>query len=145
MTEKVLNRNKNGMAVLLGTILLLIFGLFATIYGACEVEAGRSAFMLVLGIVIALLLAHFLPGQPLLVLAATLLCVLPVAGITIRAQLQAMLSLFRALSGTVASYQDGDFGFSLRWPQNDELADLVAAHNALGDVLRKQRLDLVQR
>ncbi|WP_240453692.1 PAS domain-containing protein [Janthinobacterium agaricidamnosum] len=101
--------------------------------------------LLVLGIVIALLLAHFLPGQPLLVLAGTLLCVLPVAVITIRAQLQAMLSLFRALSGTVASYQDGDFGFSLRWPQNDELADLVAAHNALGDVLRKQRLDLVQR
>nr|WP_257218773.1 PAS domain-containing sensor histidine kinase [Janthinobacterium sp. 13] len=101
--------------------------------------------LLVLGIVIALLLAHFLPDQPLLVLAGTLLCVLPVAVITIRAQLQAMLSLFRALSGTVASYQDGDFGFSLRWPQNDELADLVAAHNALGDVLRKQRLDLVQR
>ena len=101
--------------------------------------------LLVLGISIALLLAHFLPGQPLLVLAGTLLCVLPVALITIRAQLQSMLSLFRALSGTVTSYQDGDFGFSLRWPQDDELADLVAAHNALGDVLRKQRLDLVQR
>lgn len=103
------------------------------------------ATLLVLGIGIALLLAHYFPGQPLLVLGATLLCVLPVAIITIRVQLQAMLSLFRALSGTVASYQDGDFGFSLRWPQNDELADLVAAHNALGDVLRKQRLDLVQR
>jgi len=103
------------------------------------------ATLLVLGVAIALLLAHYFPGQPLLVLGATLLCVLPVAIITIRAQLQAMLSLFRALSGTVASYQDGDFGFSLRWPQNDELADLVAAHNALGDVLRKQRLDLVQR
>ena len=103
------------------------------------------ATLLVLGVAIALLLAHYFPGQPLLVLGATLLCVLPVAIITIRAQLQAMLSLFRALSGTVASYQDGDFGFSLSWPQNDELADLVAAHNALGDVLRKQRLNLVQR
>ena len=103
------------------------------------------ATVLVLGVAIALLLAHYFPDQPLLVLGATLLCVLPVAIITIRAQLQSMLSLFRALSGTVASYQDGDFGFSLRWPQNDELADLVAAHNALGDVLRKQRLDLVQR
>ena len=103
------------------------------------------ATLLVLGVAIALLLAHYFPGQPLLVLGATLLCMLPIAIITIRAQLQAMLSLFRALSGTVTSYQDGDFGFSLRWPQNDELADLVAAHNALGDVLRKQRLDLVQR
>jgi hypothetical protein len=56
-----------------------------------------------------------------------------------------MLSLFRALTGTVTSYRDGDFSFSLHWPQNDELSDLVAAHNALGDVLRQQRLDLVQR
>ena len=101
--------------------------------------------LLVLGMGIALLLAHFLPGQPWLVLGLSLLCIVPIAVITIRAQLQAMLSLFRALSGTVASYQDGDFAFSLRWPQNDELADLVTAHNALGDVLRKQRLDLVQR
>ncbi|MGK5024977.1 sensor histidine kinase [Janthinobacterium sp. RB2R34] len=101
--------------------------------------------LLMLGVIIAVALARYFPARPLLVLGATLLCVLPIAIITIRAQLQAMLSLFRALSGTVTSYQDGDFGFSLRWPQNDELADLVAAHNALGDVLRKQRLDLVQR
>jgi len=101
--------------------------------------------LLVLGIGIALLLAHFFPGQPWLVMGLSLLCVVPIAIITIRAQLQAMLSLFRALSGTVASYQDGDFAFSLRWPQNDELSDLVDAHNTLGDVLRKQRLDLVQR
>ncbi|APA71691.1 histidine kinase [Janthinobacterium sp. 1_2014MBL_MicDiv] len=101
--------------------------------------------MLTVGVGLALLLAHFFPQQPWLVLGLSLSCVLPLAVITIRAQLQAMLSLFRALSGTVASYQDGDFAFSLRWPQNDELADLVAAHNALGDVLRRQRLDLVQR
>jgi nitrogen fixation/metabolism regulation signal transduction histidine kinase len=56
-----------------------------------------------------------------------------------------MLSLFRALSGTVGSYRDGDFSFGLRWPRNDELSDLVQAHNALGDVLREQRLGLVQR
>ncbi|KAB8036565.1 ATP-binding protein [Janthinobacterium aquaticum] len=103
------------------------------------------ATLLVLGIGIALLIAHFLPGQPLLVMGLSLACIVPIAVITIRAQLQSMLSLFRALSGTVASYQDGDFAFSLRWPQNDELSDLVAAHNALGDVLRQQRLDLVQR
>ena len=32
-----------------------------------------------------------------------------------------------------------------RWPRNDELGDLVAAHNELGDALREQRLALVQR
>ena len=45
----------------------------------------------------------------------------------------------------MASYKDGDFSFGLHWAQNDEVADLVEAHNALGKVLREQRLALVQR
>lgn len=101
--------------------------------------------LLTVGILIALALTRHFPDHPGLVLAACLLCVLPISIITIRAQLEAMLSLFRALTGTVTSYQDGDFSFSLYWPQNDELSDLVGAHNALGDVLRRQRLELVQR
>ncbi|MQA42010.1 ATP-binding protein [Rugamonas sp. FT29W] len=101
--------------------------------------------LLTVGILIALTLTHFFPAHPGMVLAVCLLCVLPISIITIRAQLEYMLSLFRALTGTVTSYQDGDFSFSLHWPQNDELSDLVAAHNTLGDVLRQQRLDLVQR
>lgn len=101
--------------------------------------------LLTVGIFIALTMTHFFPDNPGLVLAVCLLCVLPISIITIRSQLEYMLSLFRALTGTVTSYRDGDFSFSLHWPQNDELSDLVAAHNALGDVLRQQRLDLVQR
>ncbi|HEV7816957.1 MAG TPA: PAS domain-containing sensor histidine kinase [Janthinobacterium sp.] len=103
------------------------------------------ATLVAMGILIALGLAHFLPRQPGLVLGISLACLLPIAVIAIRKQLESMLSLFRALTGTVTSYQDGDFSFSLHWPQNDELADLVQAHNALGDVLREQRLALVQR
>jgi two-component system nitrogen regulation sensor histidine kinase NtrY len=98
-----------------------------------------------LGILIALGLTQLLPGRPALVAALSMACVVPLAVITIGAQLRAMLSLFRALEGTVSSYRDGDFSFSLRWPHNDELADLVASHNALGQVLREQRLDLAQR
>jgi nitrogen fixation/metabolism regulation signal transduction histidine kinase len=79
------------------------------------------------------------------VFAACLLCVVPIAIITIRSQIRPILSLFRALEGTVASYRDGDFSFSLHWPLNDELSDLIGAHNDLGNVLREQRLDLVQR
>lgn len=101
--------------------------------------------LLALGIVIAMALDHLLPGRPLLVFGICLALVVPVAIITIRSQIQPILSLFRALQGTVTSYKDGDFSFSLHWDQNDELADLVAAHNALGHVLREQRLDLVQR
>ena len=101
--------------------------------------------LLAVGILIALALDHLLPGRPLLVLGVCLLCVVPIAVITIRSQIKPILSLFRALEGTVTSYRDGDFSFSLHWPQNDELADLISAHNALGEVLREQRLGLVQR
>jgi len=101
--------------------------------------------LLTLGILIALGLDHLLPGQPLAVLGICLLCVVPIAMITIRSQIQPILSLFRALEGTVTAYRDGDFSFSLHWAQNDELSDLIDAHNALGEVLRAQRLDLVQR
>jgi two-component system nitrogen regulation sensor histidine kinase NtrY len=103
------------------------------------------ATLLTLGIILALVLDHFLPNRPVLVGAICLACIVPIALITIRAQIQPILSLFRALEGTVTSYKDGDFSFSLHWPQNDELADLVQAHNVLGDVLRDQRLALVQR
>jgi nitrogen fixation/metabolism regulation signal transduction histidine kinase len=98
-----------------------------------------------MGILIALGLDHLLPGRPLEVFAACLLCVVPIAIITIRSEIRPLLSLFRALEGTVASYRDGDFSFSLHWPHNDELSDLIGAHNDLGKVLRGQRLDLVQR
>jgi len=101
--------------------------------------------LLTVGILIALGLDHLLPGRPLAVLAICLLCVVPIAVITIRAQVKPILSLFRALEGTVSAYRDGDFSFSLHWPQNDELSDLIGAHNALGQVLREQRLGLVQR
>jgi two-component system nitrogen regulation sensor histidine kinase NtrY len=101
--------------------------------------------LLAMGILIALGLDQLFPSSPGMVFAICLVCVVPISIITIRTQIQPILSLFRALEGTVASYKDGDFSFSLHWQQNDELADLVAAHNALGQVLREQRLDLMQR
>jgi two-component system nitrogen regulation sensor histidine kinase NtrY len=101
--------------------------------------------LLALGILIALGLTRLLPDRPGLVFGICLLCMVPLSIITIRSQIQPILSLFRALAGTVTSYKDGDFSFSLHWQQNDELSDLIAAHNDLGNVLREQRLDLMQR
>ena len=101
--------------------------------------------LLVLAMLAALGLDALFPGRPLLVAGLCLLGLLPVAIITLRAQVQPILSLFRALEGTVDSYRDGDFSFSLHWPHNDELSDLIAAHNRLGAVLREQRLGLAQR
>lgn len=54
-------------------------------------------------------------------------------------------SLFRALSGSVASYRDGDYSFGIAWHGQGELRELVDSHRELGDTLRKQRLSLVQR
>lgn len=101
--------------------------------------------LLALGILTALGLDYLFPGHPLLVAGICLAGLLPVAIITLRTQVQPILSLFRALEGTVDSYRDGDFSFGLHWPHNDELSDLIAAHNRLGNVLREQRLGLAQR
>ncbi|HEX8957905.1 MAG TPA: PAS domain-containing sensor histidine kinase [Burkholderiaceae bacterium] len=90
-----------------------------------------------------LLLLQWLP--PAWAAAVSFVVLLPAAWLAARAQWEPMLSIFRALSGTVASYRDGDYSFGLRWDRHDELRDLVDAHNELGEVLRAQRLNLVQR
>jgi nitrogen fixation/metabolism regulation signal transduction histidine kinase len=59
--------------------------------------------------------------------------------------LRPVRGLLRALTGAVASYRDGDFGFSLRIDRDDELGELQAAHNELGHALREQRAQLLQR
>jgi two-component system nitrogen regulation sensor histidine kinase NtrY len=79
------------------------------------------------------------------VLGICLLCVVPIALITIRSQIQPILSLFRALEGTVASYRDGDFSFSLHWGAERRTVRPDRRPQRLGEVLREQRLDLVQR
>ncbi len=53
--------------------------------------------------------------------------------------------LVRALLGLVASYREGDFSLSLANDRQDELGELLSAHNALGDALRAERANLVQR
>ncbi len=90
-------------------------------------------------------LMFLLPAQYGLVAMLVMLIMLPLILVSLRSQLQPMLEMFRAMSGTVLSYQDGDYSFGLNWQRRDELADLVDAHNALGQVLREQRLDLIQR
>ncbi|MBP8097915.1 MAG: ATP-binding protein, partial [Arenimonas sp.] len=107
--------------------------------------AALAAALVFVAVLATLALAHFFQDSPLLVASLSLLLLLPFVLWTVRSQFRPMLSLFRALTGTVTSYRDGDFSFGLRWPKRDELSDLVAAHNELGDVLREQRLGLVQR
>ena len=91
----------------------------------------------------AMLLSHWLPAW----VAAPICVVLMAFGaaLAIRRTLAPVRALFRALTGTVTSYRDGDFSFGIAWDGGGDLGDLVAAHNALGATLREQRLALVQR
>ena len=100
--------------------------------------------MVAAAVALALLLQDWL-DDAVLAGGITLAIILPLAISVIRGPLAPMLAMFRALAGTVTSYRDGDFAFSLAWPRNDELGELVAAHNALGDTLRQQRQALVNR
>lgn len=83
--------------------------------------------------------------SPLLAVVITLLAGVPLAMLLARRVVRPVLSLFRALIGTVGSYRDGDFSFGVAWQGEDELGALVKAHNELGSVLREQRQALVQR
>jgi nitrogen fixation/metabolism regulation signal transduction histidine kinase len=77
----------------------------------------------------------------LLILAVSLLPVLWLSSRIMR-PIQQML---RALSGTVASYREGDFSVSLVADRHDELGELMTGHNELAAALREQRAHLVQR
>jgi two-component system nitrogen regulation sensor histidine kinase NtrY len=110
--------------------------------------AGKLAFVLCAFSMVAIAIVLWLDqrlGNPWLAAIVSMILLIPLALWIVRRTLAPVLSMFRALSGTVSSYRDGDFSFSLAWPRNDELSDLVAAHNAIGEALREQRLMLVQR
>ncbi|MDX1454092.1 MAG: ATP-binding protein [Gammaproteobacteria bacterium] len=53
--------------------------------------------------------------------------------------------ILQALADGVASFKDGDFSVSLGTDRQDELGDLVAAYNEVGNVLRRERQNLFQR
>jgi len=50
-----------------------------------------------------------------------------------------------AVRDGITSLRDRDFSVSIASTADDELNDLVAAYNSLGDLLRRERLDLHQR
>lgn len=110
--------------------------------------AGRLMLALVVALTAAIALAAWFTHQlqsPLLAATLTVALCLPLALYAARWVVRPILSLFRALGGTVSAYRDSDFSFGIAWTSNDELGDLVQAHNALGSALREQRQSLVQR
>jgi nitrogen fixation/metabolism regulation signal transduction histidine kinase len=109
---------------------------------------GKLALLLAVDAVVAVVLASALTAWTqsawLGGAVAVAICLLPLAWVA-HAAMQPIRRLLRALSGSVASYRDGDFSISLRARRHDELGQLIEAHNELGHALREQRQNLVQR
>jgi two-component system nitrogen regulation sensor histidine kinase NtrY len=70
--------------------------------------------------------------------------VLPIIWLAARV-MRPIAQMLRALASTVASYREGDFSLSLVADRDDELGELMTAHNNLSAALRTQRAHLVQR
>jgi two-component system, NtrC family, nitrogen regulation sensor histidine kinase NtrY len=106
-------------------------------------------FLIVLAVVLTLNLKRWIPASLKMsdasIAVVVLLVLVPISLLLLHRQIKIYFSLFRALAGTVSSYRDADYSFSIRWQSDDEVGELVKAHNALGNTLREQRLNLVQR
>ncbi|MDR7100584.1 nitrogen fixation/metabolism regulation signal transduction histidine kinase [Lysobacter niabensis] len=106
--------------------------------------AALALAYMIAAVAFTLLLSRWL-RNPWLAGGIVTVVLLPLLVYHVRRAFAPMNSLFRALSGTVASYRDGDFAFGLSWHGGGDLGALVASHNELGDALREQRQALVQR
>ena len=62
-----------------------------------------------------------------------------------RRRLRRMKKALAALRDGVSGFADGDFSLRLRVSGNDEVASLTEMYNSIGEVLRKQRNEWLQR
>lgn len=110
--------------------------------------SGRVAAALALATVIAAALgaaaARELRSAPLGFLAALLLAAPLVAWLGTRIT-RSWTRVLEAVSSGIASLRDRDFSVSIAPRGGRELASLVSAYNSLGEVLRRERLDIYQR
>src|SRR5271169_1969228 len=87
--------------------------------------ALTACALVTLAVVAAVVLSMWF--QPLAAAIIVIVVMLPLTISIVPRRLSAMSAMFRAMAGTVTSYRDGDFAFSLAWNDNDELGDLVTA------------------
>ena len=83
--------------------------------------------------------------EPLLVAAAVAAAALPLTYALLRAPLRRMRVNLGALTDGVRGFSDGDFSLRLRVTGRDEITDLVAMYNDVGNLLRAQRNETLQR
>ena len=110
--------------------------------------AGRIAAFVALVFAVAMLLG-LLVSRALepwwLGYLVALLIGLPVIFIGVDAWLRPTVGVVQALTSGADSLRDADFSVTIAAARDDELADLVVAHNRLGEALRQERQTLYQR
>jgi nitrogen fixation/metabolism regulation signal transduction histidine kinase len=87
---------------------------------------------------------HELSSAPLGFLVGLLVTLVPIAWLAARVTKPWTLVL-EAVSSGIGSLRDRDFSVSITPRGSRELKNLVSAYNSLGDVLRRERLDIYQR
>ena len=110
--------------------------------------AGRIAAALglvaALTAVIAALITSYTDSAVLGAAASLLIMAAPIVWLARRIP-RPWISVIRAVRDGVVSLRDHDLSVSVGYRSNDELGELVEAYNSLGDLLRRERLDLYQR
>jgi two-component system, NtrC family, nitrogen regulation sensor histidine kinase NtrY len=110
--------------------------------------AGRTALALalvaVVGPTVAVIAARWLPS-PLSSAAAGVVVAGVVALWLARTVTRPWSRVLQAVRDGIVSLRDRDFSVSIGRTWDDELGQLVSAYNSLGDLLRRERLDLFHR
>lgn len=109
--------------------------------------AGRAALTLALaaaaGAALTAAGSRWLAPAPAAIVA--LLLAAPVVLWLARHLTHPWVRVLHAVRDGIVSLRDRDFSVSVSAPRLGELAELAGAYNSLGDVLRRERLDLYQR
>ncbi|MBT8446566.1 MAG: ATP-binding protein [Gammaproteobacteria bacterium] len=102
------------------------------------------AALLLASVALAIAL-HRLTGSVWLSALFTTTLILPVSIYLLHKLMSPVNRLVQALSDGVSSLKDNDFSVSISRQRSDELGDLVSTYNDLGEVLRRERQDILQR
>ncbi len=110
---------------------------------------GRVFVVTLLGTIVAAGIATAVTlkwtGSPLITAVTGIAVALPISWWGSKWATGTWSQVVRAVRDGVMSLRDHDFSMSISPVPQDELKELVVAYNSLGDLLRRERLDLYQR
>jgi PAS domain S-box-containing protein len=109
---------------------------------------GRFALVVALDLVAgvgASSAASAVGWPPVTVFLAGLAVGIPLAAWSLSRSWRPVRETLRAVTDGVRSFQENDFGVRIRASRDDELGELVALYNRLGDALRRERNEIYQR